>query len=63
MKGSFGSKVRSRIFSGVLQTYTRSSQLTFMDPAFSLIVTPDVSIYIKQGGGLWYRWAKYDHAI
>ena len=63
MKGSFGSKVRSRFFRGVLQTYTPSSQLTFMDPSFGRIVTADATIYITQGGGLWYRWVKYDHAI
>ncbi|KAM5544004.1 hypothetical protein V8D89_002621 [Ganoderma adspersum] len=34
-------------------------------PAFSRIVTPDATIYIKQGDGIWYRWAnfKYDCAV
>ncbi|KAM5544000.1 hypothetical protein V8D89_002617 [Ganoderma adspersum] len=34
-------------------------------PAFSRIVTPDATIYIKQRDGIWYHWAnfKYDYAI
>ena len=42
-----------------------SSQLLSQLPAFSRIVTPDATIYIKQGDGVWYRWAnfKYDSAV
>ncbi|PIL26944.1 hypothetical protein GSI_10082 [Ganoderma sinense ZZ0214-1] len=30
-------------------------------PTFSRIVTPDATIYIKQGDGVWYRWADYQY--